>query len=248
VTGERWKPTLRQMRIASILVVVLLATPPVFADTGFLDRSVTVAGTTYRFSVYVPPDYTPMKQWPIVVDLHGNGAQGDDGIRQTAHFLADQIRLARAKYPLIAVFPQAGRGQTWQSVNMPSVVIAELDGVLTEFRGDPHRVYLGGFSMGADGTYAIAARWPDRFAAVYAIAGFVPRPVEELAAHLRAIPIRIFHGETDESVPVEQSRQLVAVLKKVGAAVEYIEYADPPPAPAAEKAYAKEDFVIWLLA
>jgi predicted peptidase len=131
---------------------------------------------------------------------------------------------------------------------MSSVVIAELDAVLTEFRGDPERVYLGGFSMGADGTYAIAAQWPDRFAAVYAIAGFIPLPVEELAAHLRAIPIRIFHGETDESVPVEQSRQLVAALKKVGATVEYIEYADTHHGPAAEKAYAKEDFVTWLLA
>ena len=238
------------MRITTVLVLVLLGrTPPVvIADTGFLDRTVAVAGATYRFSVYVPPTYTTATRWPILVDLHGNGAQGDDGIRQTAHFLADQIRLTRSRFPIVVVFPQAAVGQTWQSPTMQSMVIAELDAVLAEFHGDPNRAYLGGFSMGAAGTYAIAARWPDRFAAAYAIAGAAPQPVDDVAGRLRHIPIRIFHGETDERVPVDKSRQLVAALERVGAGVEYTEYADTHHGPAAEKAYAKEDFVTWLLA
>lgn len=102
--------------------------------------------------------------------------------------------------------------------------------------------------MGADGTYAIAARWSDRFAAAYAIAGFAPLLVDDLAGRLRRIPMRIFHGATDERVPVDRSRQLVDALKKIGTAVEYTEYADTHHGPAAEKAYAEEDFVTWLLA
>jgi len=236
------------MRIAAVLVLVLLRVPDVLADTGFLDRTVVVDGATYRFSVYVPPDFTAAKRWPVLVDLHGNGAQGSDGIRQTAHFLADQIRLARSRFPLLAIFPQAARGETWQSMTMQSMVIAELEAVLGEFHGDPDRLYLGGFSMGADGTYAIAARWPGRFAAAYAIAGFVPLRVDELTAQLRQLPMRIFHGESDERVPVDRSRQLVTTLRKIGARVEYTEYPNTRHGPAAEKAYAEDNFVTWLLA
>jgi len=236
------------VRNAAALFFLLLTAQDLFADTGFLDRTVVVDGATYRFSVYVPPDFTRAKRWPVLVDLHGNGAQGSDGIRQTAHFLADQIRLARSRFPVIAVFPQAAQGQTWQSATMQSMAVAELDAVLAEFGGDPDRVYLGGFSMGADGTYAIAARWPGRFAAAYAIAGTVPMRVDEVAAPLSKVPMRIFHGETDERVPVDRSRQLVAALKKAGADVEYIEYPDTHHGPAAEKAYARDDFVTWLLA
>jgi len=236
------------MRIAALLIPLLLAGRPATADTGFLDRTVAVAGMTYRFAVYVPADYTPTKQWPIVVDLHGNGAQGADGLRQTAHFLADQIRLARSRFPIVVVFPQAAAGQTWESPTLQSVVIAEVDAVAAEFHGDLNRIYLGGFSMGANGTYAIAARWPDRFAALYAIAGEPPLGVADLAGRLRAIPMRIFHGEADERVPVDRSRELVAALENIGAPVEYIEYPATRHGPAAERAYARDDFVAWLLA
>ena len=56
---------------------------------------------------------------------------------------------------------------------MEELFIAELDQTMTEFGGDPRRVYLTGFSMGATGAYRIAFRWPDRFAALAAIAGRV---------------------------------------------------------------------------
>ena len=34
-------------------------------QTGFLDRSVVVAGVSYRFQVYVPVDYRPDRSWPV---------------------------------------------------------------------------------------------------------------------------------------------------------------------------------------
>jgi len=32
--------------------------------TGFLDRSVTLAGTKYKYQVFVPDNWTPNKKWP----------------------------------------------------------------------------------------------------------------------------------------------------------------------------------------
>lgn len=246
---------------------------PAFADTGFLDRSVSMNGKSYAYQVYVPSDFSAKKAWPIVVNLHGNGAQGPDGLMPTARGTADYIRLNRSKFPAIAVFPQAEIGKRWLDKDMEELVIAELDQTMKEFNGDPSRIYLTGFSMGATGAYRIAYRWPDRFAAIMAVAGRIDTaraatysdrdkqadraanpwvaaadPYAALAERIHHIPIRVFHGDADETVPVEQSRLLVPALQRAKADVVYQEYKGATHVGAAEKAYADHDVVTWLFA
>jgi predicted peptidase len=260
------------MRISACLTIaVLIAQWPAFADTGFLDRSVTVGNKTYRYQVYVPADHASKKAWPVVVQLHGNGGQGPDGLLPTARGMADYIRLNRSRFPAVAVFPQAETGKRWLDGDMEELVIAELDRTMAEFNGDPSRVYLAGFSMGATGAYRIAYRWPIRFAAIVAIAGRVDTsdaktysdrdkqadraanpfvtavdPFAALAERIRLLPIRIFHGDADETVPVEQSRRLLPALKAVNSDVGYQEYKGATHVGAAERAYADHDLVAWM--
>jgi predicted peptidase len=154
---------------------------------------------------------------------------------------------------------------------MEELVIAELDRTMAEFNGDPSRVYLTGFSMGATGAYRIAYRWPTRFAALVAVAGRIdtsdvqtysdrekqadrtsnpfvaaPDPFAALAERIRLLPIRIFHGDADETVPVEQSRRLVPALKHVNSDVRYQEYSGATHVGAAERAYADHALMAWL--
>jgi predicted peptidase len=240
----------RPTAVAVVLAVFVTTAfaQPQHTETGFLDRTVVWSGTRYRFAVYVPSEYTRESAWPILVDLHGNGAQGDDGVRQTAHFLADQIRMNRSRFPLVVVFPQAARGTTWATPAMQEMVIAEIETVLEEFHGDPHRVYLTGFSMGGEGVYRMAARWPERFAALVAIGGVVPDDHANMARRLQRIPLTIVHGARDERVPVEGARRFAAELKQIDIPVDYIEYADARHGPTAERAYADARLLDWLLA
>jgi predicted peptidase len=237
-------------KLLAASLVGLMATPllALRTETGFLDRAVTIRGDVYRYQVYVPAEYAGAKSWPLLVDLHGNGSQGSDGIRQTAHFLADEIRMHRSRFPLIALFPQATVGATWTTGAMPTLIDAAIDITMREFRINTARVYLSGFSMGAEGVYSVAARSSWKFAAAFAIAGPVHGDVAMLAQSLRGLPIHIFHGADDERVPVEQSRGLVAALERVGAPVIYTEYSGTRHGPAAEKAYADEALFNWLLA
>jgi predicted peptidase len=236
------------------------------ADTGFLDRTVTIGTATHRYHVYVPAEHTNAKLWPVIVDLHGGGSQGPDGLRQTAQGLAQQIRLNRSRFPVVVVFPQAEVGKR----SLSGVVIAELDRTVSEFGGDPARLYLTGFSMGATGAYRIAYRWPTRFAALATIAGridtfdqpddereadrktnpfvIVADPFAALATKLKPITMRVFHEDGDERVPVEHSRRLVAALKTAGANVRYQEYPGATHVGAAGIAYAEADLISWLLA
>ena len=39
--------------------------------TGFLDRTVRLAGQEYRYQVYVPRDYSAERRWPVILFLHG---------------------------------------------------------------------------------------------------------------------------------------------------------------------------------
>ena len=259
------------MRTAIVVALGFVLTHVfVGAETGFLDRTITIGTATYRYQVYVPAEHTNAKRWPIMVDLHGGGSQGPDGLRQTAQGLAQQIRLNRSRFPLVVVFPQAEIGKWWLSGDMEELVIAELDRTVSEFGGDPARLYLTGFSMGATGAYRIAYRWPTRFAALATIAGRVDtfdqpdaekeadrktnpfvtmaEPFAALAAKLKVMPIRVFHGDADERVPVEHSRRLVAALKSAGANVRYQEYPGATHVGAAGIAYADADLISWLLA
>jgi len=125
--------------------------------------------------------------------------------------------------------------------------------------------------MGGGGSYRIAARWPDRFAAVVVVAGRItagsnytaeeieidgttnpavaaPDPFSAFAAKLGKTPLWIFHGDADAVVPVDDSRKLVAALKEIGAPVRYTELpgADHMDAPA--KTYADPELFRWLFA
>jgi predicted peptidase len=125
---------------------------------------------------------------------------------------------------------------------MPAeIAIAALDQTLAEFRVDSDRVYLTGLSMGANGTWYLAYRYPQRFAAVVPICGnvtalpasrimrsVVPTDSGEafaaLARRLGRLPTWIFHGEADPVVPVEESRQASEALRLAGGDVRYTEF------------------------
>ena len=78
---------------------------------------------------------------------------------------------------------------------------------------DPGRIYLTGLSMGGYGAWELAARIPERFAAVAPICGGGD---EAQAAKLVGLPIWCFHGADDKVVPVERSRSMVAAIKAAG--------------------------------
>ena len=251
-------------------LICFLISNPALGDTGFLDRQVTIRGSAYRYQVYVPEGFNPGRKWPVIVFLHGNGANGVDGIRQTDTGLARAIRRDRARVPAIVVLPQASPGSRWSSPPMQKQTLACLEAAAREFNGDPDRVYLMGYSMGGQGVLRIASRWPGRFAALVDISGTViaksPSATEQhvaidvqthsfltapdiyraLAQLIGVTPIWIFHGDNDESVPVDQSRRLVSALRATGATARYTEYKGAGHS-IAERALEEPDLLPWLL-
>ena len=232
-------------------------------QTGFLDRNITVAGRAYHYQVYVPADYSTKASWPAILFLHGAGERGNDGLLQTNVGLAPAIRQNPSRYPAIVVFPQLPPDSQW--VGTPAdMAVAALQQTMREFHVDPSRVYLTGLSMGGHGTWYIAYRHPELFAAVVPICGWVrdfPQfrgsvPVvpgdsaaimPNLVQRLGRVPIWIFHGEVDQVVNVNGSREPAAALKAAGADVHYTELLGLNHN-SWDAAYASEEFRNWLFA
>jgi predicted peptidase len=195
------------------------------AETGFLQRSVAVGGTEYRYTVYVPVDFDPSRRWPVILFLHGVGERGTDGIRPATTGLGNAIRNAPERVPAVVVFPQVPEKMYWGG-EPAGAALAALDASVAELAGDPDRIYLTGLSMGGYGAWHLALAHPDRWAAVVAVCGGLGRNVlpAPAARTLRHLPIRIYHGDADTIVPVSESRRIHEALLEEGADVHYTEY------------------------
>ena len=85
---------------------------------------------------------------------------------------------------------------------------------------DQHRIYLTGLSMGGFGTWELAARLPERFAAVAPLCGGGDT---NKADRLVGLPLWCFHGDKDDQVPVERSREMIEAIKRAGGHPKYSE-------------------------
>lgn len=196
--------------------------------TGFLFKTITVGEEEYAYSVYVPPEYTAEKRWPLILFLHGSGERGTDGLQQTEIGIGRAIRRRRAWIPAIVVMPQCRPGAAWTG-KMAEMALRCVEQTSREYAIDPERLYLTGLSLGGHGTWLIGAQYAHQFAALVPICGFIELgpssgAVKEIAPHLTDIPIWCFHGGADTNVPPEKSREVVAAVRAAGGEVKYTEY------------------------
>ena len=237
------------LRIIALALAALAsnAAPGAAQNARFLNRTVTV--------VSVPGDWTAARAWPLVLFLHGSVERGDDGVAQSKVGLASVVRNHAGRFPAIVVMPQCRPDASWDAPAMEAQIMAALDASAREFNGDPQRTYLTGFSMGGYGTWLIAARHPERFAALVVVCGGIQWPTparitrEEpymaVASKVARIPVWVFHGSADRNVFVTESREMVKLLRGLHADVRYTEY-EGVGHESWDRAYLEPELPVWL--
>lgn len=175
---------------------------------------------------------------PLVLFLHGAGERGDDNKSQLRHGVADIVAWLDANeegFKFVA--GQVPAGKRWVEVDWgktshtmpeePSETMASLielaDSLVAAGGIDTNRIYATGISMGGYGTWDIASRRPEMFAAVMPICGGAD---VAQAQKLAALPIWTFHGSKDPTVPVVRSRSILIALWQAGSDAHYREYPD----------------------
>ena len=176
-----------------------------------------------NYLLYLPDDYEKSdKAYPLMLFLHGAGESGQGLERVKVH--GPPKRIAGGKsFPFIVVSPQSPGGG-WS----PVVLNALLDEIEAKYRVDKSRVYLTGLSMGGGGTWTLAAAHPERFAAIAPVCGAFRAPEGSKAAaeRIKGIPVWVFHGAKDTTVPIARSEEMVKALKEAGADVQFTVYPD----------------------
>ena len=249
---------------------VLLAAVLLFAAcarrSAFLERSVTVNNHAYRYRIWLPARYTKLHHWPVILYLHGSGERGDDNERQLSTGLAPALERYGQRYKAVVVLPQCAEGHEWYG-EMEQMAQSALEQTIREFHGDRRRVVVTGISMGGVGAWYMA-RHRRRWAAVVPISGAVVRqpsdpfpsdlppdiariayardPYDTLAEEIGTTPVWALHGAGDEVIPVTESRNMVAALKRRGGNVRHTEYVGVGH-DAWDRAYADPNLAHWML-
>ena len=210
-------------------------------------RQVVTRTNQLEYLLYLPKDYgaDASSQWPLVLFLHGAGERGTDLQKVAVHGPPKLVKAGR-DFPFILVSPQCPEGQVWDD----AVLVGMLNELQAKFRVDPKRVYATGLSMGGYGTWALAQRHPQRFAAVAPICGGGDRirallPSQQDA--LKTLGVWAFHGAKDDVVALSESERMVEAFKKIG--VSDIQLTVYPEAghDSWTQAYDEPTFFDWLL-
>jgi predicted peptidase len=184
------------------------------------------AGSTYfmPYRLFLPPDLaTASDKFPLVIFLHGAGEQGTNNVDQVATHIGGLWSAVRSpEYEAFMIAPQSHSGG-WNPSSPYDRTMEIINSVIAEYpQIDTNRIYLTGLSMGGYGTFNYLQAYPDFFAAAVPMSG---GGSPSKAFQYKDVPIWVFHGSADATVPVTQSQAMVAALKAAGGSPLYTEIA-----------------------
>jgi len=165
--------------------------------------------TSYHYITYTPKEYNndPLKKWPLIIYLHGGSSRGTDTIKLYCCGIPDQIWRKR-EFPFIIVAPQCPLNQRWTTDNWFENFYEE---ITKKYRVDTNKIYLTGTSLGGEGTWYLAIKYPKKFAAIAPMSGFTQNMdyIIKNTDKLIDIPIWAFHGKEDKVVQFEETEWMI---------------------------------------
>ena len=209
---------------------------PLYRHTGEQYRIYNFPGTgeSIPYRLFVPTSWTPDKKLPMLVTLRaGNTVDGpyragNDLVKHAAQrgyivvtpmgyrglsqpYYGSAYRIARTN----AAAPAAGWTQQ-ENERAEQDVLYAIDLVTKEYNVDQSRIYLHGQNPSASGALHLAAKYPDRFAALVVSSGpivFDTYPFERLKGKMA---LMVIHGDQDTVNPIEASQKMAEAAQAAG--------------------------------
>lgn len=206
--------------------------------------SFSLKGVQRTAALFTPENYTPSKEWPLIVYLHGGGERFSDAdIRFANHQL---IRVAindyEKEFPAVILLPLCLGDKVWAHIpakpiqtnwrlntfgtesapNVSDYLTESIQYVLSNYNIDESRISLTGHSMGGEGAMRYGAQHYNKISAIAASAGsavIVPSDAPKLAK----MNIWMYQGSDDHISTNELARQNVKAIQDAGGNVIYKE-------------------------
>lgn len=200
----------------------------------------TITRERLRYYLYYPEDYHKNEEmdYGLLLFLHGGGESGDSlgAIKKNG---PPKLITEGKQFPFLILAPQNPYQRKWWNTR---AVMSLLETVVQNNRVDPERLYLTGLSRGGSAAWEIAVQYPDTFAAMAVVCGMAPLPYASWIN--KEMPIWVFHGTEDRSIPFSESENMVAKLKEMGYPVKFTVY-EGVGHNAWEAAYTTEELYSW---
>lgn len=164
-----------------------------------------------RYLVYYPKDFDENKKYPVMFHLHGAGSRGDDfKYFEGSPILEILNKGDSALSEGICFFPQCHKDTWFDIFNDVLDLVAFLYDLPYV---DKSRFNASGISMGGYGIYQVMMSKPEYFNKAIVCCG---GGMYWNAGRMKDIKFRIFHGEDDPVVGVEEAKRMYARLLEVG--------------------------------
>ncbi len=180
----------------------------------------TITKEVFDYYLYFPENYEvdSEEKFPLLLFLHGGGESGDSLVAVKRN--GPPKLIARGKqFPFLILAPQNPHKRKWWNT---AAVIQLLDNIITEHNVDTKRVYLTGLSRGGGAAWEMVVQYPEKFAALAVVCGMTPLPYASWID--KKMPIWVFHGEEDKSIPISESETMVDRLLSMGYDVQFTKY------------------------
>jgi predicted peptidase len=206
---------------------------------------VATSGDSIQYRFLEPEGYDPDRQYPLVVCLHGRSGRGRRNVRNVGACMPAQVLSepdTRSRYPSFLLVPQTPPDMSWgyalddttmagfhrrarggRSMGVPvdETVIALIEDITKRSSVDRDRIYVTGQSMGGAGSWYLAIKHPNLFAAIMPICGFASPCYADSLAN---VPVWAFHGEVDSGISAQFSRDMISAIKAAGGSPRYTEF------------------------
>lgn len=175
---------------------------------------------------------------PLLLLLHGIGSYEGD-LMGLAPYLDGRLFVVGARAPFtlgpgsFAWYrvdfsdPERRLPDPEEAVRSRDLLLGFVSELVARYRLDPRRVFLAGFSQGAIMSLGAALARPDLFAGVVLMSG---RALPELtsraapAEQMEGLPFLVVHGTRDEVLPVQNGREIRALLERLPVRLTYEEF------------------------
>jgi predicted peptidase len=208
--------------------------------TAFQFKTYVKDGHTLPYRLYTP-ELKRGKKYPLVIFFHGAGERGADNRIQFLRF-APTVAFWE-KYPCYIIapncpaVPKGAKNAEGVWVDTPfgatastmkteptwpmALAIEAIKKVIKENKVDHDRIYVTGLSMGGFASWEFLQREGKLVAAAIPVCGGGDLA---FANQFTKIPLWVFHGDADKTVPPNRSRDMVAAVNKAGGNAKYTEY------------------------
>jgi predicted peptidase len=199
-----------------------------------------VTGESIPYRLFVPSRWTPTTKLPMLVTLRAGNTV--DGPYRAGNDLVKQAE----QRGYIVVTPMGYRGYTQPYYGSPYPIVRPagpstpaagwtpqenerseqdvmhvIDLVSKEYNVDTTRIYLHGQNPSGSGAFHLAAKFPDKFAALVVSSGPIVPDNYPFANIKGKMGLLIIHGDQDTNNPIAASQKLAEVAKAAGVDTTY---------------------------